>query len=138
MPIIEDFVLSLSDQQLITGLLLVTLAYPKYYSDSSPNLPIAADLCVFSMITHFATISTIKSVLRKHSKMAPFRMLLVFISLIMWLVMSLTMIIWEGMVNGVWAGKTTGAWKGYKVKWTIYLVLTIYVMETLSMLWLFW
>lgn len=51
-PILEEFVLSLSNQQLITGLLLAVLSYPKYWLRDLESLVIVRDLVFFPMNTH--------------------------------------------------------------------------------------
>lgn len=52
LPILERFVLSLSDQQLVTGLLLTILSLFRYVGQGPTNITIAGDLAFFSMITH--------------------------------------------------------------------------------------
>lgn len=92
--LLEDVVLSLSDQQLITGPLLVTLTFPKYFLNNAFSLTIAADLRFFSMITHSATILTIKPMLWEHFKLAVLRMFLVLVTMILWLAISVKL--WSG------------------------------------------
>jgi hypothetical protein len=86
-PVLEGFVLNLSDQQLITGLFLVILSCAKYFNTDHSSLSIAGDLAFFSMITHYATILIIQKMLREHFKLAVLRMVLVFVTFVLWLVM---------------------------------------------------
>ena len=90
-PILEEFVLSLSDQQLVTGLLLVTLTIPKYWNFDLWSLAIAGDLAFFSIITHFTTILALQQTLRGRSlkKLALIRMCLVFITLFLWILITI-------------------------------------------------
>ena len=90
-PILEEFVLSLSDQQLITGLLLVTLTIPKYWTFDLWSLTIAGDLAFFSIITHFTTVLTLQQTLRDRSlkKLVLIRMCLVFITLFLWILITI-------------------------------------------------
>lgn len=89
-PILQGFVLNLSDQQLITGLLLVILACIKYFNTDILSLGIANDLVLFSMITHFATILAIQEMLRDHAKLAVLRMVLVSMTFLLWLLIEIT------------------------------------------------
>jgi hypothetical protein len=84
-PILESFVLSLSDQQLLTGLLLAILATAKYFPTDKMSFTIAGDLVFFSIITHFATMKAIKRMLRENFKLAVVRIILVSITLVWWL-----------------------------------------------------
>jgi hypothetical protein len=90
-PILEGFVLNLSDQQLITGLLIVALSWAKYfYAQDYSSLRIAGDLAFFSMITHYATVFAVQRMLREHFKLALLRMVLVFITFVWWLVIEIS------------------------------------------------
>jgi hypothetical protein len=95
-PILEGFVLNLSDQQLITGVLLVTLSFAKYFDVDRTSLGIAADLVFFSMITHIATIMAIQQMLRDHVKLASLRVSLALITLACWLTIQIE-IYWIGL-----------------------------------------
>jgi hypothetical protein len=91
--LLEEFIQSVSDQQLITGLLLVSLAIAKYWSlDDLENLSIAGDLAFFSIITHFATVFTLERPLRKLPMLALIRMCLVFITLFMWILITVKLV----------------------------------------------
>lgn len=81
--LLQDFTLSLSDQQLISGLLLVITAIAKYRDIS--DLTVARDLVYFSIVTHFATILPIRQMLRDDIVLAILRMSIAFITLACWL-----------------------------------------------------
>jgi hypothetical protein len=86
-PILEGFVLNLSDQQLVTGLFLVTLSCAKYFTTDHSSLSVAGDLAFFSIITHYATFLIIQRMLREHFKLALLRVVLIFITFVIWLTM---------------------------------------------------
>lgn len=92
LPILESFVLSLSDQQLVTGLLLAIISLFRYVGQGPTNLTIAGDLAFFSMITHTATIFTIQRMLRRHLKLAIFRLTIVFTIFVLWVLIELVSI----------------------------------------------
>jgi len=84
------FVLSLSDQQLVTGLLLLICAYDKYYAFSARgggnNLWNAADIVCFSSMTHAATLLTLRSCSGRHRMLTFFRVWAMYVIYILWMV----------------------------------------------------
>jgi hypothetical protein len=84
--ILETFVLGLSDQQLITGLLVLIVAYTKYLPRYNFNFFIAGDLVFFSNITHAATLTTLRSYLRRHGKLKWCRIALAYLTSLLWVV----------------------------------------------------
>ena len=87
---LEPLVLALSDQQLLTGLLLLVCAYGKYWQFSvhcgGNNLWNAADVVCFSSLTHAATLLTLRSYFRRHRTLAFCRVVVMYIIYILWLV----------------------------------------------------
>ncbi|RDW58273.1 hypothetical protein BP5796_12203 [Coleophoma crateriformis] len=87
---LELFVLALSDQQLLTGLLLLVCAYGKYWSFSlrcgGNNMWHAVDVVCFSSLTHAATLLTLRSYFRRHRILAAIRVLFMYIIYILLLV----------------------------------------------------
>lgn len=87
---LENLVLGLSDQQLLTGLLIEACALAKYDNDTSRvnhsmhNLFIAADLAYFSSVTHATTLVTLLPFFRGHRKLSNARMILVYATFAMW------------------------------------------------------
>jgi hypothetical protein len=67
---LERLTLSLADQQLITGLLIVITALIRYIpiSDLS-SLAVASDAAIFSSITHLASLRALRNYLREHPRM---------------------------------------------------------------------
>lgn len=86
MEILEDFVLGLSDQQLITGLLVLIVAYAKYLPGNNTNLFIAGDLVFFSNITHASTLMILRTYLRQHRKWKWCRIYLMYLTSWLWIV----------------------------------------------------
>src|SRR5439155_10156165 len=66
--VMEDLLLALSDQQLVTGLLLLVISYAKWplVPGLNNNLQAAADLTYFSSITHCTTLMTLAPYFRRH------------------------------------------------------------------------
>jgi len=83
--VLEKLVLSLSDQQLLTGLLLLPIALAKYWGDSDlGNVYVAADLAFFSSITHAATLLALQSYFSKYFWMTLIRLILTGTTFILW------------------------------------------------------
>lgn len=74
---LELFVLALSDQQLLTGYLLLVVAFIKYWNFSvtcgGNNMWDAIDVGCFSSLTHAATLLTLRSYFRRHRILATVR-----------------------------------------------------------------
>jgi hypothetical protein len=87
---LELFVLALSDQQLLTGLLLLICAYGKYWDFSvqcgGNNMWNAIDVGCFSCLTHAATLLTLRSYFRRHRILAAVRVVFMYIIYILLLV----------------------------------------------------
>jgi len=125
-PILEGFVLNLSDQQLITGLFLVILAFAKYFNTDHSSLSIAGDLAFFSMITHYATILIIQKMLREHFKLAVLRMTLVLVTFVMWFIMETK------------TSLSYVASLGDDMRFVPLLALFSSIIEAIGFLWIFW
>ncbi|KPI43163.1 uncharacterized protein AB675_6843 [Cyphellophora attinorum] len=91
-PILNNFVRALSDQQLITGLLLMVIGLAKYYHSSvnlgHNNLWTAGDIVMFSSVTHAITLITLRPYFRIHHKLAMFRVVLMWSTYGLWLVVA--------------------------------------------------
>jgi len=89
-PALEAFVLALSDQQLITGALLLLCGYGKYWASSvrcgGNNLWVAADIVCFSSVTHAATLLALRDYFRRHRTLATCRVCAMYIIYAFWLV----------------------------------------------------
>jgi|SRR6266536_3265534 len=96
-PVLVAFVFDLSDQQLITGLLVIILSYPKYfYSNTYVGLWNLDLVRFFSIIAHFAIILTIRRMLRHNFQLAVTRMILAFVTFVLWYVTNLKNVIGVG------------------------------------------
>jgi hypothetical protein len=83
--ILEGLVLSLSDQQLLTGLLLLPIALAKYWGGGDwGDLFYAADLAFFSSITHAATLLALQTYFRRYFWMTLIRLILTGTTFILW------------------------------------------------------
>jgi hypothetical protein len=87
---LTEFVLQLSDQQLIVGLLLLVCAYVKYWPSSvvygADNLWIATDIACFSNYTHAATLLSLRPYFRRHHRLATARVIVMYIIYILWMI----------------------------------------------------
>ncbi|MCJ1441576.1 MAG: hypothetical protein MMC23_002065 [Stictis urceolatum] len=90
---LDAFVLAMSDQQLITSLILLGCAYASYWHSSvkkgANNLWVAADIVCFSSVTHAATLLTLREYFRRHRYLASARVALMYAIYIMWLVIAI-------------------------------------------------
>ncbi|KAF8847941.1 hypothetical protein BDZ45DRAFT_733250 [Acephala macrosclerotiorum] len=83
--VLEKLVLGLSDQQLLTGLLLLPIALVKYWGRGDwGDLYYAADLAFFSSITHAATLLALQTYFRRYFWMTLIRLILTGITFILW------------------------------------------------------
>lgn len=64
----ENFVLSLSDQQLVTGLAILTAAYANYCTISTFELTVVVSLAWLSSTTHLATLDMLQPYFRRERK----------------------------------------------------------------------
>jgi hypothetical protein len=83
--VLEKLVLSLSDQQLLTGLLLLPIALAKYWGRGDwGDLFYAADLAFFSSITHAATLLALQAYFSQYFWMTLIRLILTGTTFILW------------------------------------------------------
>lgn len=84
-PVMERVVLSLSDQQLIAGLSILTAGFLKHCSISVYHFSIVGDLAWFSCNVHMTTLNLLNSHLRAHPTLRNSRVFLMTVMLIMML-----------------------------------------------------
>jgi hypothetical protein len=86
------FVLQLSDQQLVTGLLLLVCGYAQYWGSSvhhgANNLWIVTDVVCYSSFTHAATLLSLCPYFQRHRKLATLRVVIMYIIYGLWLVVA--------------------------------------------------
>lgn len=80
---LEGFILSLSDQQLVTGLAILIAGFSQMYSMSAHHFNIVASLAWFSSATHLATLAILKNYFREHTTVRNWRVGIMLILLIM-------------------------------------------------------
>ena len=87
-----QFVIELSDQQLLLGFLLIVCAYIQYWSSAvvfgTDNLWTAGDIVAFSIFTHAATLLSLRSHFRHHRKLASARVILMFVVFVLWFIVA--------------------------------------------------
>ncbi|GAQ05356.1 hypothetical protein ALT_2677 [Aspergillus lentulus] len=75
--VLTAFVLQLSDQQLVTGLLLLVCGYAQYWRSSvhhgANNLWTVTDVVCYSSFTHAATLLSLRPYFQRHRKLATLR-----------------------------------------------------------------
>ena len=86
---VEHITLGLSDQQLITGLSILTIGYTKHCSISSRHFWIVFDLSFFSAVTHLASLLALRSYFTNYRRLRDFRVFLMLCNYIMLLVASI-------------------------------------------------
>jgi len=85
--VLEDFLIQLSDQQLLLGLVVLVCAFAEYYRSSlggNDNLWHAADVACFSMSSHAATMLALRVFFREHKKLAAARVSLMIVVFGLW------------------------------------------------------
>ena len=80
---LERFVLSLGDQQLVTGLAVLIAGYSQMWSMSAYHFNIVASLAWFSSATHLATLAVSKNYLREYTTVRNWRVLFMLVLSIM-------------------------------------------------------
>ncbi|OCK75718.1 hypothetical protein K432DRAFT_408781 [Lepidopterella palustris CBS 459.81] len=83
---VEHVTLGLSDQQLITGLAILTIGYTRHCTISSRHFWIVFDLSFFSAVTHLASLLALRSYFSKYRRLRDFRVFLMLCNYIMLLV----------------------------------------------------
>ena len=78
---LERFVLSLSDQQLVTGLAVLIAGYSQTGSMSAYHFNIVASLAWFSSATHLATLAVLKTYFREHTTVRNWRVIIMLVML---------------------------------------------------------
>ncbi|KAI9715529.1 MAG: hypothetical protein M1828_000781 [Chrysothrix sp. TS-e1954] len=90
--VLPDFILSLSDQQLLTGLVLLIVGLGTFYESSvhegANNLWVAGDIVMFSSVTHPAILIALRPYFRKHRALASIRVILMWMTFALWLVVA--------------------------------------------------
>jgi hypothetical protein len=85
-------VLQLSDQQLVTGLLLLVCGYAQYWGSSvhhgANNLWTVTDVVCYSSFTHAATLLSLRPYFQRHRKLATARVVIMYIIYGLWLVVA--------------------------------------------------
>ena len=88
-----QFVVELSDQQLLLGLLLIICAYIQYWPSAivfgTDNLWTAGDIVCFSIFTHAATLLSLRSHFRHHRKLATARIIVMFVVYGLWFIVAM-------------------------------------------------
>lgn len=80
---LERFVLSLGDQQLVTGLAVLIAGYSEMNSMSAYHFNIVASLAWFSSATHLATLAVLKNYFREHTTVRNWRVCIMLVLLLM-------------------------------------------------------
>ncbi|OCL04531.1 hypothetical protein AOQ84DRAFT_391492, partial [Glonium stellatum] len=83
---VEHITLGLSDQQLITGLAILTIGYTRHCTISSRHFWIVFDLSFFSAVTHLASLLALRSYFSRYPRLRDFRGFLMLCNYIMLLV----------------------------------------------------
>ena len=86
---LEHFLLTLSDQQLVTGLAVLIAGFLKMCSMSNYHFNIVGSLAWFSSTTHLATLGVLRNYLVAHSAVRDWRVLAMGLVLVMLLVAQL-------------------------------------------------
>lgn len=88
-----EFVIQLSDQQLLVGLLLIVCAYIKYWPSAvvfgADNLWTAGDIVCFSIFTHAATLFSLRAHFRHHLRLATARIMVMVLVYVLWLIIAI-------------------------------------------------
>lgn len=84
-PVMERVVLTLSDQQLIAGLAILTAGFLKHCSISVYHFSLVGDLAWFSCNVHMTTLNLLNSYFRAHPTLRNSRVFLMTVMLIMML-----------------------------------------------------
>jgi hypothetical protein len=79
---LRDFMLILSDQQLVTGLAMLVAAFARYPSITVYFINVVMTLVFFSFTVHLATLDIITSELRRNKLLKEIRVVLMFITLL--------------------------------------------------------
>lgn len=94
--LLGEFVLSLSDQQLLTGLIMLVVGMARYYFTSvtlgANNMWTAADTVVFSSVTHGATMLAARPYFRKHPNRSIFRVGVMCTIYMLWLAIAVNIL----------------------------------------------
>ena len=75
---LRAFILTLSDQQLVTGLAILIAGFSKYCSISTYHFNIAASLAWFSSTTHLSTLAVLRDYLISHHTIRTWRVASMF------------------------------------------------------------
>ena len=78
-PVLENLVLSLSDQQIITGLAILITGFIKHCSISVYHFTIVTDLATFSSNAHMTTLNYLQSYLKERPSLRNWRAVLMMI-----------------------------------------------------------
>jgi hypothetical protein len=129
--VLERLVLSFSDQQLLTGLLLLPIALVKYWGPGDwGDLFYAADLAFFSSITHAVTLFALQTYFRQYFWMTLIRLILTGTTFILWAFVAL----YEAHLNLIpWPA---GAPLSSYVQSIVVGVFEI--LEVVGLLWVYW
>lgn len=94
--LLEEFVLALSDQQLLTGIIMLVVGMARYYFTSvtlgTNNMWTAADTVVFSSVTHGATMLAARPYFRKHPNRSIFRVGVMCTIYVLWLAIAVNIL----------------------------------------------
>lgn len=82
--ILERLVLSFSDQQLLTGLLLLIISYATFKSPGSVSLQTASRIAFFSQITHASTLMALRHYFTRYFWMTLVRLLITMSAFFLW------------------------------------------------------
>jgi hypothetical protein len=85
--VLDDFLIQLSDQQLLLGLVVLICAFAKYFRSrlgGNDNLWHAADVACFSMFSHAATLLALREFFRQRRKLAAARVSLMMVVFALW------------------------------------------------------
>jgi len=84
--LVEHVTLGLSDQQLITGLAILTIGWTRHCTISSRHFWIVFDLSFFSAVTHLASLLALRSYFSRYRRLRDFRVFLMLCNYVMLLV----------------------------------------------------
>lgn len=85
--VLEEFLIQLSDQQLLLGLVVLVCAFTQYYRTAlggNDNFWHAADVACFSMLSHAATVLALRAFFRANKKLAAVRIFLMITIFALW------------------------------------------------------
>ncbi|KAE9381117.1 hypothetical protein N431DRAFT_457728 [Stipitochalara longipes BDJ] len=93
--VLEAFLIQISDQQLLLGLVVLICAFAEYYRSAlggNDNFWHAADVACFSMFSHAAMMLALRAFFREHQKLATARISLMVVVFGLWAIIGYYML----------------------------------------------